>query len=455
MRQPWTAYSEAQQLFDLRPLDQTAPKIEPDVSVLVLVHPKDLSPATQFAIDQYALRGGHLLVFVDPLARADQSGEEGRNPMAAMGADKSSHLKSLLEAWGVQFDPGEVIADRGYALTVSTRSGEPVEHLGFLGLGKDAFTADDVITAGLSNVNVASAGSLEPLKDAKVRFEPLLKSSTDAEPLPVTRFRMLFDPATLRDGFKPTGRRYTIAARVSGNVHSAFPAGPPAGVTLPPGQAALKGSQKPLSLVVFADSDLLSDYLWAGDQNFFGQRLIRALAAGAARGAARARRERARSRAGCAMNARRVGVLLVAGLAIIGFAMWIASQRHLEGTTLTGDLVLADLERGVNAVTAIALRKGDGTHVTLKKEAAGWSVGEREWPADASKVRKLLLDLGALNIVEEKTRLAANFPQLGVEDVSSPQASGTRVEIVSPARTWAKFARSRVFSSTIFRAPRS
>ena len=278
MRQPWTVYSEAQQLFDLRPLDQTAPKIDPDVSVLVLVHPKDLSPATQFAIDQYALRGGHLLVFVDPLAQADQSGEEGRNPMAAMGADKSSHLKSLLEAWGVQFDPGEVIADRGYALTVSTRSGEPVEHLGFLGLGKDAFTADDVITAGLSNVNVASAGYLEPLKDAKVRFEPLLQSSTDAEPLPVTRFRMLFDPATLRDGFKPTGRRYTIAARVSGNVHSAFPAGPPAGVTLPPGQAALKESQKPLSLVVFADSDLLSDYLWVREQNFFGQRVIRALA---------------------------------------------------------------------------------------------------------------------------------------------------------------------------------
>src|SRR2546429_3252328 len=195
MRQPWTLYSEAQQLFDLRPLDQTAPKIDPDVSVLVLVHPKDLSPATQFAIDQYALRGGHLLVFVDPLAQADQSGEEGRNPMAAMGADKSSHLKSLLEAWGVQFDPGEVIADRGYALTVSTRSGEPVEHLGFLGLGKDAFTADDVITAGLSNVNVASAGHLEPLKDAKGRLEPLLQASTHPQPPPGAPLPTPFGPA--------------------------------------------------------------------------------------------------------------------------------------------------------------------------------------------------------------------------------------------------------------------
>src|SRR5438045_9607448 len=108
MRQPWTVYSEAQQLFDLRPLDQTAPKLDPDVSVLVLVHPKDLSPATQFAIDQYALRGGHLLVLVDPRAQADQSGEGGGNPLAAMGADKSSHLKSLLETWYAEADPGEV-----------------------------------------------------------------------------------------------------------------------------------------------------------------------------------------------------------------------------------------------------------------------------------------------------------------------------------------------------------
>jgi Domain of unknown function (DUF4340) len=137
------------------------------------------------------------------------------------------------------------------------------------------------------------------------------------------------------------------------------------------------------------------------------------------------------------VSARRVGALLVAGLAIIAFAMWIASQRHLERATLTGDLVLPDLERNVNAVTAITLHRGDGTHVTLKKDAAGWRVGERDWPADIAKVRKLLLDFGALNIVEEKTRLPANYPQLGVEDVSSPQATGTRVEIVTPARTWA------------------
>src|ERR1700730_17555341 len=102
--------------------------------------------------------------------------------MAAMGADKSSHLAALLGAWGIQFNPAEVVADRGHALSVSMRQGEkPVVHLGMPGLDNGSFTTDDVITAGLSNVNVATAGYLEPVKGAKGQFEPLLRSSRHAQ----------------------------------------------------------------------------------------------------------------------------------------------------------------------------------------------------------------------------------------------------------------------------------
>jgi ABC-type uncharacterized transport system involved in gliding motility auxiliary subunit len=272
-------YGQAEQLFEVRPLEPTATRIDPDVNVLVLVHPKNLSPATQFAIDQYALKGGHILAFVDPLSEADTAGSDPRNPMASMAMDKSSHLGELLAAWGVKFDATQVVADRGHALTVSMRQGEPpVEHLGVLGLDKSSFARDDVITSGLSNVNVAVAGHLEQVPGAAVKFEPLLESSTDAELLPVERFRMLFDPASLHEGFKPSGVRYTLGARVTGNVHTAFPGGPPAGVTLPPGTAALKTSAHPLSLVVIADTDLLADYLWVHQQEFFGQRLVQAWA---------------------------------------------------------------------------------------------------------------------------------------------------------------------------------
>jgi ABC-type uncharacterized transport system involved in gliding motility auxiliary subunit len=279
MREPWVIYGQAEQLFEVRPLDANATQIDPDVNVLVLVHPKNLTPALQFAIDQYALKGGHILACVDPLAEADPTGNDPRNPMAAMAADKSSHLGELLTAWDVKFDATQVVADRGHALSVSMHQGEPpVEHLGVLGLDKGSFATGDVITAGLSSVNLAMAGHLEPLKAAGVKFEPLLQSSTDAALLPVERFRTLFDVSTLRDGFKPTGVRYTFAARVTGNVKSAFPEGPPAGVTLPAGQSALKTSAHPLNLVVVADTDLLADYLWVRAQDFFGQRLVQAWA---------------------------------------------------------------------------------------------------------------------------------------------------------------------------------
>jgi ABC-type uncharacterized transport system involved in gliding motility auxiliary subunit len=276
MRQPWLIYSQAEQLFDLHTLQPTATAIGPGVRVLVLVDPKNLSPATQFAIDQYALRGGHILVFVDPVAQSDQS---GGNPMESMGADRASHMAKLLSAWGVGFDPGEVVADRGRALTVAMREGQPpVEHLGILGLEGSSLSQRDVITSGLSNINVETAGYLTPIKGAAVKFEPLIESSADAEPMPAQRFAMLFDPATLLNGFKPTGTRYVIGARVTGMVKSAFPDGPPKGVTLPAGQRDLKASVKPLNLVVFADTDLLSDYLWVHEQQLFGQPIAQAFA---------------------------------------------------------------------------------------------------------------------------------------------------------------------------------
>ncbi|MGH8259890.1 MAG: Gldg family protein [Steroidobacteraceae bacterium] len=272
--QPWIVMEQARQLFDVHSIDMSATKIDPDVSVLVLVHPKHLSPATQYAIDQYALHGGHILAFVDPLAEQDQSGANPSNPMAAMTADRSSHLGKLLAAWGVGFDPKQVIGDADHALSVTMHQGQPpVRHLGILGLDSGSINHQDVITSGLSEVNVETAGILTPEKGATTTFEPLLQTGTDAAPIPASRFRMLLDPATLQDGFHPTGERYTIAARITGSVKSAFPDGPPAGVKPIVGVTPLKASVKPLDLVVVADSDVLADYLWVREQNLFGQRI--------------------------------------------------------------------------------------------------------------------------------------------------------------------------------------
>ncbi len=136
------------------------------------------------------------------------------------------------------------------------------------------------------------------------------------------------------------------------------------------------------------------------------------------------------------MNPRRVHLLLAAGEVLLAFAIWLSSKRHLDRATLAGDLVLPGLEGALNTVTEIRLTKGDETHTTLKKGASDWVVAERDYPADSGKVRKFLLDLGALNVVEEKTHSPANYPKLGVEDTTSPQATGTRVAVVTPTKVY-------------------
>lgn len=137
------------------------------------------------------------------------------------------------------------------------------------------------------------------------------------------------------------------------------------------------------------------------------------------------------------MNARRFTWLLLLAVIVITAAIWLSSRRHLDRDLTAGELVLPGLEKSINGVITIKASKGDGAHATLNRNTNGWTVLERAWPADVARVRKLLLDLRSLNIVEEKTRLAANYPQLGVEDVSSPKATGTLVELLAPGHTTA------------------
>lgn len=274
-RPPWVVYGQIEQLYTVRSLEPTLTKIDADIDVLVLVHPKDLTPAALYAIDQFAMRGGHILAFVDPNAQADQSGNDPSNPMAQMQADKSSHLEPLLASWGVEFKSDQVVGDLERGLSVSMREGEPPsQHIAVLGFDGSS-VSKDVITTHLDSINMATAGSLKPVAGTKLTFEPLIKTSKQAGLLPVQRFAMMSDPSSLRDGFKPTGE-LTVAARISGNAASAFANGPPAGVAAD--AAALKASAKPLNVVVIADTDLLQDFMWVSVRNFFGQSMAQPFA---------------------------------------------------------------------------------------------------------------------------------------------------------------------------------
>jgi ABC-type uncharacterized transport system involved in gliding motility auxiliary subunit len=247
----------------------------------MVVHPKNLPPKTLYAIDQFVMRGGRILLFVDPNSGADTSGQDPSNPLAGAMANHSSDLAPLLAAWGVDYDASKVIGDLERGLEVRTNmQSPPVRHIGILGLSRDDMNQKDVVSGFLDKINLATAGALAARPGAKTKFEPLLLSSVSAAPIPAQRFNTLTDPSTLRDGFKPTGIRYALAARITGPVESAFPQGAPTDQKPAAGPpiAHLAKSAAPANIVIIADTDLLMDYMWIQTRELLGQRVAQAFA---------------------------------------------------------------------------------------------------------------------------------------------------------------------------------
>ena len=281
MGEPWPILTQLQDLFTMRTLTADVDHIDKDVDVLMLVHPKKLPAKTLYAIDQFVMRGGRVLLFVDPNAGGDTSGQDPSNPLAGAMADHSSDLAPLLAAWGVDYDPTKVIGDLERGLEVRTSmQAPPIRHIGILGLGHGDMNEKDVVTASLDKINLATVGFLTAHPGAKTTFEALLQSSARAAPIPAQRFNALMDPATLRDGFKPTGVRYALAARITGAVESAYPQGPPPDQKPASGPPAahLAKSASPANIVIIADTDLLMDYMWVQTREVFGQRVAQAFA---------------------------------------------------------------------------------------------------------------------------------------------------------------------------------
>jgi ABC-type uncharacterized transport system involved in gliding motility auxiliary subunit len=289
----WVITEQLRQLFEVRSQSQNVTVIDKDIDVLMLVHPKNLPEQTLYAIDQFVLGGGKALIFIDPHADAEMVNPDPSNPSAAMLASRASNLTQLLEPWGVSVADASVVGDRRYALSVSMGPNQTaVPHLGILSIDDTGLAQEDVVLAELNTINVALAGYLKPKAGVASTLQPLLTSSESAMPIPAERMGFLQDPRQLQQGFEPTGEHYILAARLQGNVKSAFPDGPPkpendnaeaANTDAANTENGLKTnhlseSKAPINLIVVADTDLLTDRLWVRTQDFFGQRIVTAWA---------------------------------------------------------------------------------------------------------------------------------------------------------------------------------
>jgi ABC-type uncharacterized transport system involved in gliding motility auxiliary subunit len=271
---PWVSLTELQQSFTVKTIPLETQKIDPDVQVLLVAQAQHLSDTAQYAIDQFVMRGGRLMVMVDPHSemQASTPGPGGQPP-----TETSSDLKKLFDAWGIEFDPKQVVGDLQGAWRV--RSSNPqdrvqaVQYVAWFA-DRDGLSHDDPATVDLQQVTVASGGAISKKDGADITFTPLLTTSDQSEVFPVEKVEGNPDPAKLLASFKPDGKRRVIAARVRGVLKSAF-TGPPElpkdvkpDADVPAYKAATDG---PANLVVIGDSDILGDRFWVRTGDFFGQ----------------------------------------------------------------------------------------------------------------------------------------------------------------------------------------
>jgi ABC-type uncharacterized transport system involved in gliding motility auxiliary subunit len=279
MGDPWVIQEQLSQLFTLQEIDPQATALPQDIDLLVLVHPRDLSEAMLYSIDQFVLNGGRLVAFMDPVAEVDQ-GQPG-DPMAQMQRGSSSTLGKLLPAWGVGFDTNRVLGDLEFGIG----SGQN-RHIGILSVPPQGLNNDDIISADLEVVNFSSSGWLQPAEGATTTFEVLAQTSENASPLDASRLRFLANPNDLLKDFKPTGERYALAARLTGPAKSAFDEAPESADTGAEEGTADTGStthlagagEQGINVVLYADTDMLTDRLWVQKQPFLGQVIVNSFA---------------------------------------------------------------------------------------------------------------------------------------------------------------------------------
>jgi len=268
--QPWQVVNELKNDFKVKRVAMDIDKIDDDIKVLLVVHPRDISEKAQYALDQFILRGGKLIAFLDPLPALIDTKEQ--NQMFGAIPNSGSNLDKLLKTWGLTFESGKVVADMRYKLQVGGRNGQPSEAPAILGLTKQALNNEDIITSQLENVWLPFAGSFSGTPADGLKETVLLKSTKESQL--VDGFMANLAGENIMKDFKASGIEYALAVRLTGKFKTAFPNGKPEDKKDEEKKDGDKKEDKPAekksddslketkennSVILVGDADMLSD----------------------------------------------------------------------------------------------------------------------------------------------------------------------------------------------------
>lgn len=282
--QKWVFLSELEKSVKVDNLPLTTEEIPDDISLLIVLHPRGFSPRLKYALDQFVLRGGRLVVLLDPNARVDMASPQnqfGQQPQI------SSDLPGLLKAWGVDYDSTKVVGDHLHATQVNTGQGVMSFPM-WMTFRSQSLDQEHPITAQLENLLFVEAGSLKKASGSKTEFSALI-SLSDKSGL-IDAFRLRFSaPDQLSRDMKVDNETKALMAITAGIFSSAFPDGQPVKEKKDPQASAtdeeneeeialkhthLKKAAVRNSILLFSDVDFLSDQFSVQKLNFLGQTII-------------------------------------------------------------------------------------------------------------------------------------------------------------------------------------
>jgi ABC-type uncharacterized transport system involved in gliding motility auxiliary subunit len=242
----------------------TAKEIDKDINVLLVIHPRDAQPETEYALDQFVLRGGKLIVFVDPYAYFDQQQPQmpGMPPQPS-----SSTLPTLFKTWGVQMDPGKVIADVVFASGGGQRYTPTV-----LSLNRTAFSRDDIVTSSIETLLYAFGGAFQVKPVEGLKVNELVKSS--GESMLIDNMNATKSGDEAQKGFAPSGRPLPLALRLTGKFRTAFAEGLTLDKKPVAGTPNLRETSAENSVILVADVDMLADGAAVDIQDMFGRKVV-------------------------------------------------------------------------------------------------------------------------------------------------------------------------------------
>ena len=256
-RQPqgWAAFTELAKDYEVKPVATDVSEIDADVKTLVVLHAKDLSDKTLYAIDQFVLRGGKLIACVDPFSIKDMlASRQQQNPMMMQmgGQDGPSTLGKLFDAWGVKFDTSKITGDLAASTKLNNGQGGVEENPAFLSLGAANMDKGDLLVQGLTQVMMPFAGAFSfTKKEGDLVFTPVITTGRDTS-CSVDKMSIQFGGG-MKDMI-PDGHERVVAARLSGTFKTAFPKGPDG--TNDVSKALADGKS---DVLLVADSDFLAD----------------------------------------------------------------------------------------------------------------------------------------------------------------------------------------------------